>query len=97
MSQFLRIFLPTLTLILYIIMKAHETACHSVSKASFISMKDKVKILLRLDVRFTKDSKVKDLFFGAPSSSEPSLVFKNYPFGMGFEPVKDNFQHRFVE
>ena len=60
-------------------------------------MKDKVKILLRLDVLFTQDSKVEDLFFGAPSSSEPSLVFKNYPLGLGFEPVKDDFLHDFVE
>ena len=34
---------------------------------------DMVQILLMLEVLFTQDSKVEDLFCGVPSSSEPSL------------------------
>ena len=46
-----------------------------------------------LEVLFTQDSKVEDLFCGAPSSSEPSLFFSNYLFSLGFKPVQDDFQH----
>ena len=46
---------------------------------------------------FTQDSKVDDLFCGAPSSSEPSLFFSNYLFSLGFRPVQDDFQHDLVQ
>ena len=52
-----------------------------------------VQILLMLKVLFTQDSKVGDVFCGAPSSSEPSLFFSNYLFSFGFKPVQDDFQH----
>ena len=40
-----------------------------------------------LEVLFTQDSKVEDLFCGASSGSEPSL---------GFKPIQDDFQHDFA-
>ena len=53
-------------------------------------------ILLMLEVLFTQDSKVEDLFCSAPSSSEPSLFFSNYLFSLGFKPTQDDFQHDFA-
>ena len=50
-----------------------------------------------LEVLFTQDSKVEDLFCGPPSSSEPSLFFSNYLFSMGFKPIQDDFQHDFAQ
>ena len=50
-----------------------------------------VQILLMLVAFFIQDSKVKDLFCGAPSSSEPSLFFSNYLF-----TIQDDFRHGFV-
>ena len=49
-----------------------------------------------LEVLFTHDSKVEDLFCGASSSSEPSLFFSNYFFSLGFKPIQDDFQHDFA-
>ena len=49
-----------------------------------------------LEVLFTKDSKVEDLFYGASSGSEPSLFFSNYFFSLGFKPIQDDFQHDFA-
>ena len=49
-----------------------------------------------LEVLFTQDSKVKDLFCGASSGSEPSLFFSNYFFMVGFEPIQDDFQQDFA-
>ena len=57
---------------------------------------DRVQILLVLEVLFTQDSEVEDLFCGASSGSEPSLFFSNYFFSLGFKPVQDNFQHDFA-
>ena len=57
---------------------------------------DMVKILLMLEVLFTQNSKVEDLFCGAPSSSEPSLFFSNYFFSLGFKSIQDDFQHDFA-
>ena len=48
------------------------------------------------EILFTQDSKVDDLFCAAPSSSEPSLFFSHYLFGLGFKPIQDNFQHDFA-
>ena len=42
-----------------------------------------VQILLMLEVLFTQDSKVRDLFRGASSGSEPTLFFSNYIFSFG--------------
>ena len=55
-----------------------------------------VQILLMLEVLFTQDSKVEDLFSGGPSSSEPSLFFSNYLFSLGFKPIQDDFQDDFA-
>ena len=55
-----------------------------------------VKILLMLEVLFTRDSKAEDLFCGASSGSGPSLFFSNYFFSLGFEPNQDYFQHEFA-
>ena len=43
-----------------------------------------------LEVLFTHDSKVKDLFCGASSGSETSLFFSNYFFNLGFKPIQDH-------
>ena len=55
-----------------------------------------VQILLMLEVLFTQDSKVEDLFSGASSGSEPSLFFGNYFFSLRFKPIQDDFQHDFA-
>ena len=52
--------------------------------------------MLVLEVLFTQDSEVEDLFCGASSGSEPSLFFSNYFFSLGFKPIQDNFQHAFA-
>ena len=57
---------------------------------------DIVQILLMLEVLFTQDSKVEDLFCGASSGSEPSLFFSNYFFSLGFQPIQNDFQHDFA-
>ena len=48
---------------------AHKAACHTLSKAFFEINDDIVQILLMLEVLFTKDSKVEDMFCGASSDS----------------------------
>ena len=65
-------------------------------KGFFEISEDMVQILLMLDVLFTQDSKVEDLFCGASSGSEPSLFFGNYFFSLGFKPIQDDFQHGFA-
>ena len=57
---------------------------------------DMEQILLMLEVLFTQDSKVGDLFCGASSGSERSLFFSNYFFSLGFKPIQDDFQHDFA-
>ena len=57
---------------------------------------DIVQVLLILEVLFTQDSEVEDLFRGASPGSEPSLFFSNYLFGLGFKPIQDDFQHNFA-
>ena len=57
---------------------------------------DMVQILLMLEVIFTQDSKVEDLFCGAPSGSEPCLFLNNYLFSLGLKPIQDYFQHEFA-
>ena len=54
-------------------------------KGFFEINEDMVQILLMLEVLFTQDSKVEDLFCGASSGSEPSLFFS-----LGFQPIKDD-------
>ena len=56
-------------LILYLRMVAHKAACHTLSKAFLKSM--------MLEVLFTQDSKVEDLFCGASSGSEPNRIPKH--------------------
>ena len=76
-------------LILHFRMVDHKAACHTLSKAF-------LQILLVLEVLFTQDSEVEDLFCGASFGSEPSLFFSNYFFSLGFKPIQDNFQHDFA-
>ena len=83
-------------LILYFRMVAHKAACHTLSKAFFKINEDMVQILLMLEVLFTQDSKVEDLFCGASSDSEPSLFFSNYFFSLGLKPIQGDFQHDFA-
>ena len=84
-------------LILYFRMVAHKAACHTLSVKGFFEIdEDMVQILLVLEVLFTQDSEVEDLFSGASSCSEPSLFFSNYFFSLGFKPIQDNFQHDFA-
>ena len=49
-----------------------------------------------LEILFTQDSKVQDLFYGAPAGYEPSLFFCYYLLDLGFKRVQDEFQHEFV-
>ena len=56
-----------------------------------------VQILLMLEVVFTKDSKVEDLFFGTSSGSEPSLFFSSYFFSLGFKLIKMTFNMTLLE
>ena len=65
-------------------------------KGFFEINEDMVQILLMLEVLFTQDSKVKNLFCGASSGSESSLFFNNYFFSLGFKPIQDDFQHDFA-
>ena len=76
-------------LILYFRMVANKAACHTLSKAFFKINEDMVQILLMLEVIFTQDSKVEDLFGGASSGSEPRLVSSKIIFiGFLFPVVK---------
>ena len=50
-------------------MVAHKAACHSLSKPALLINEDMVQIQLILEVLFTQDSKVEDLFCGASSGS----------------------------
>ena len=65
-------------------------------KGFFEIDEDMVQILLVLEVIFTQDSEVEDLFCGVSSGPEPSLFFSNYFFSLGFKPIQDNFQHDFA-
>ena len=65
-------------------------------KGFFEINEDMVQILLMLEVLFTQDSKVEDLFCGASSGSEPSLFFSNNFFSLGFKAIQDDFQHGFA-
>ena len=63
-------------------------------KGFFEINEDMVQILLMLEVLFTQNSKVEDLFCGASSGSEPSLFFSNYFFSLGFQPIQDDYAKR---
>ena len=55
---------------------------------------DMLQNSLMLEILFTQDSEVEDLFRGASTGSEPSLFFsKYYLFSLGFKPIQDDFQH----
>ena len=57
-------------------------------KGFFEINEDMVQILLMLEVLFTQDSKVEDLFCGASFGSEPSLFFSSYYFSFSFRFFK---------
>ena len=65
-------------------------------KGFFEINEDMVQILLMMEVLFTQDFKVEDLFCSDSSGSEPSLFFSNYFFSLEFKPIQDDFQHDFV-
>ena len=65
-------------------------------KGFFEIDEDMVQILLVLEVIFTQDSEVEDLFCVASSGSESSLFFSNYFFSLGSKPIQDNFRHDFA-
>ena len=65
-------------------------------KGFFEINEDLVQILLVVEVLFTRDSKVEDLFCGASSGSEPSLFFSDYFFSLVFKPIQDDLQHDFA-
>ena len=44
--------------------------------------------MLMLKVLFTQDSEVENLFCGASSASQPSLLFSSNIFNLRFEPVQ---------
>ena len=54
-----------------------------------------ILLMLKIQVLFIQDFEFEDMFCGAPSGSEPSLLFSNYPIGLGFKPIQDDFQHDF--
>ena len=53
-------------------------------------------ILLMLEVLFTQDSEVEDMFCCASSGFELGLFFSNYLFGFGSKYIQDDFQHDFA-
>ena len=57
-------------------------------KGFFEINEDMIQILLLLEVLFTHDSKVEDLFCGASSG--------NYFLRLGFKPIQDDFWHDFA-
>ena len=67
------------------------------SDKGFFEVKNVVQIQLILEVLFTQDPEVKDLFCVRLSSSEPSLFFSNYLFSLGFKPIQDDFQNDFAQ
>ena len=65
-------------------------------KDVFVINEDMVQILLMLEVLFTQDFKVQDLFCGTSTGSEPNLFLSNYFFSLGFKRIQDDFQHDFA-
>ena len=76
---------------------AHKAACHTLLKAFFEISEDMVQILLMMEVLFTQDSKVEDLYCGASSGSEPSLFFSSYLFSFGLSLFKTTFSMTLLE
>ena len=67
-------------------------------KGFFEIDEDMVQILLVLEVLFTQDSEVEDLFCGASSGSEPSLFFSNnYSSAWGLSLFKITFSMTLLE
>ena len=66
-------------------------------KGFFEINEDMVQILLMLEVIFTQESKVEDLFCGGSSGSERRFFFGNYFFSLGFKLIQDDFLHDFVQ
>ena len=66
-------------------------------KGFFEIDEDMVQILLVLEVLFTQDSEVEDLFCGASSRSEPSLFISNYFFCLGLSLFKITFSMTLLE
>ena len=58
---------------------------------------DMVQILPMLEVLFTQNSKVEDLFCGTSFGSELNLSFSNYFFSLGFKPLQMTFSMILLE
>ena len=58
---------------------------------------DMVQTLLLLEILFTQDSMVEDLFCGAPSGSKSSLFFSNYLFGLRLNLINMTFSTTLIE
>ena len=66
-------------------------------KGFFEINEDKVQILLVLEVLFTQDSEVEDLFCGASSGSEPSLSSAIISSAWGLSLFKITFSMTLLE
>ena len=66
-------------------------------KGFFEIDEDMVQILLVLEVLFTQDSEVEDLFCGASSGSEPSLFFRIISSAWGLSLFKMTFSMTLLE
>ena len=66
-------------------------------KGLFEISDDMVQILQMLEVLFTQNSKVEDLFCGTSSGSELNLSFSSYFFNLGFKPLQMTFRMVLLE
>ena len=66
-------------------------------KGFFEINEDMVQILLVLEVLFTQDSEVEDLFCGASSGSEPSLFFSSYFFRLDHLKKEDTTEMKIAD
>ena len=66
-------------------------------KGLFEINEEMVQILLMLEVLFTQDSKVEDLFCGVSYGSEPSLFFSSYFFSLVLSLFKVTFSMTLLE
>ena len=73
-------------------MVAHKVACHTLSKAFFEINEDMVHILQMLEVLFTQDSKVEDLFCVLLPALNPACSS-----AWGFCPLKMTYNMTLLE
>ena len=66
---------------------------HSIKR--LLEVDEEVVDVLMLAVLFAQDSKVEDLFCGAPSTAKSSLLFR-YDLCLRFQSVQNDLQHHFA-